>query len=126
MKLDKLFYQNLLTKYFLAFQGKDLVAISELFSDDIVLKDWVVELNGKEKILKFNEEVFGKFEKVHISFDNFFHCDSVFLIDSTHEAECNMFACPIRITLDDISLDVLDLISFDNEGKIISVTAYKK
>ena len=37
-----------------------------------------------------------------------------------------MFACPIRITLDDISLDVLDLISFDNEGKIISVTAYKK
>lgn len=126
MKLDKLFYQNLLTKYFLAFQEKDLFTISELFSDDIVLKDWVVKLNGKEKVLKFNEEVFGKFETITISFDNFFHCDSVFLIDSTQEAECNMFACPIRIILDDISLDVLDLISFDNKGKIISVTAYKK
>ena len=126
MKIDKLFYQNLLTKYFLAFQEKDLVTISELFSDDIVLKDWVVELNGKEKVLKFNEEVFDKFETISISFDNFFHCDSVFLTDSTHEAGYNIFACPIKIILDDISLDVLDLISFDTKGKIVSVTAYKK
>ena len=41
-------------KYFENFNNHDIVGLSDLYTDDIFLKDWTTTLVGKDEVLSFS------------------------------------------------------------------------
>ena len=125
MKFEKQFYFKKLNDYFLAFSDKDLSTLSELLSDDACLIDWEIEVEGKEAFLNANKEIFNKCEKIIIYRNTFFYGEIFQQIESTNK-NFDTFFCPILINVDGNMLKVLDSISFNEEGKICRVIAYRQ
>lgn len=112
-----------LKKYFSNFCSKNIEEIKDIFSDDIELKDWNNKFFGKKEVLKEVESIFNSFTSIRL--------DVCSIYNSTDTINCedsgNKFACQIEITFDDGKpLSIIDLIEFDDTGKIKSILAYKQ
>ena len=103
-------------KYFKLFEEGNLEGLSEMYHEDIHLIDWNGEWKGKEEVLKMNKGLFDS-NKVEVV---------------VHEIEQPIFResrvyCTISITLisdTSIVLKVMDIIDFDNKGKITRIEAF--
>jgi hypothetical protein len=94
----------------------------ELYSEDIVLKDWEISVEGKENVIKANIDIFNNVPNLKINIER---------IISQNNSDCEhpcAFACQIKIQIDEkTSIDVCDVIDIDIETmKIKSIVAYKK
>ena len=102
-------------EYFRAFSQKNIKKLSELYSDDISLVDWVASATGKENVLNMNNELFGSFDDIRID------------VNEMYKDE-NVVACEIDIFLDKqnkrICLKVVDVLEFDDGGLIVGIRAY--
>lgn len=98
-------------KYFEHFSNQDLDALSELFCEDITLKDWENDISGKEKVLDVIRGIFVLTPVIEII------PAVIACIDNTAMAE-------ILISAGDTALEVVDVIEYEND-KIISIRAYK-
>ena len=99
--------------YFNFFSNKDISNLSKLYSEDVRLKDCEIDVEGKDKVMKVNADVFNDFKSVKIKLLNILHKD-------------NYTISQIEIFLnEDIFLDVIDIISFNKDGKISFIRAYK-
>lgn len=101
-------------KYFTAFEDKDLDTLTEIYDEQVLLKDWDIECHGAEKVLAANESLFTSAENIKVditrcSVDNM-------LLTATAE---------ITINIDGEEILVADVITFNNEGKIRNIRAYK-
>ena len=114
------------------FYNNDQLNIEELkniFSYDIELKDWNNNFVGKEEVLKEIELIFNSFTSIQLDVVDIYNSidiieDGEHLIDIPSD---NKFICQIEISFDNKeSLRVIDLIEFDNSGKIKNLTAYKR
>ena len=101
--------------YFEAFQNKRLDILEQMFADRITLNDWMVDLVGKEEVLEFNKNTFAKIQKINISPLN------VYIDSNTTISEL-----VIDINNGGETIFVLDIIKFNQQGKISSIVAYKK
>lgn len=118
-------FHKQLNRYFSAFANKDLLALNSLISDDIFLQDWEVEVEGREDFLNINEKLFNSVDKITVTGYTFFHGDIIRQTDGIDE-KINVCFCPIKIDIDGKIMEVLDLISFDEEGNICGVIAYRQ
>jgi ketosteroid isomerase-like protein len=102
-----------LTRRFLElYAAKDINAILDMFSEDIVLRDWNYEVAGKEAaIIEFTKN-FDEAETLHISIKN------IYLSELSGAAE-------IEVTVNGLILGIVDVITFDEFGQITSVIAYR-
>lgn len=102
-----------LTRRFLElYAAKDINAISDMFSEDIVLRDWNYEVVGKDAaIIEFTKN-FDEAETLHISIKN------IYLSELSAAAE-------IEVTVNGLILGIVDVITFDAEEKIFSIIAYR-
>jgi len=129
MKLEtfwtKGFYRTQLELYFLAFVKKDLTTLSNLVSDDVYLLDWEIEADGKEAFLNANREIFNSCSEIKITRQTIFRGEIFSKTDGIDE-NWTTFFCPITIDIDGQILQVLDLISFNQEGKISGILAYRQ
>ena len=98
-------------KYFTAFEGKDLGTLTEIYDEQVLLKDWDIECHGAEKVLAANE---SSVEDIKVDINR---C-SVDNMLQTATAE-------IVINIDGEEILVADVITFNNEGKIKNIRAYK-
>ena len=102
-------------KYFENFNNHDIAGLSELYSDDIILKDWITTLMGKDEVLSGNSDAFSTLEHISISVKNIYESDSG-------------AACEIEISIvnekESILLHVVDVLTINEEGKISEVRAY--
>ena len=99
--------------YFNFFSNKDISNLSKLYSEDVRLKDWEIDVEGKDKVMKVNADVFNDFKSVKIKPLNILHRD-------------NYTFSQIQIFLnEDIFLEVVDIISFNKNGEINFIRAYK-
>ena len=105
---------SLTWKYFAAFESKDLGALAEIYDDQVVLKDWDIECDGAKKVLAANESLFTSAENIKVDITR---C-SVDNMLQTATAE-------ITINIDGEEILVADVITFNNEGKIRNIRAYK-
>ncbi|UJH67933.1 nuclear transport factor 2 family protein [Allomuricauda sp. SCSIO 65647] len=98
--------------YLKRYAEKDLDSIEEMFSEDIVLRDWKIRVEGKGNALN---ETRKNFESVHsIEID----------VLSTYENN-DTVAAELKITVDSTEqLFVVDVITIGSEGKIKSIRAY--
>lgn len=96
--------------YFKAFNEKDLDTLSELYSEDVTLKDWTGEWHTKPLVLEENNNLFTSQPKLHINLNRL-------------ENKSITSYCYISIELEDTKLEVLDCIYFNEEGKISHIEA---
>ena len=111
-------YIQLLYTYFSLFNKKDLAGLSEIFSDDVTLKDWNISVDGKEQVLSANKTIFEECPDIHVS-----------ILDVFQETpfEDSRFACEISIKVSETEcISVIDIISFNSENKIKEISAYKQ
>ena len=101
-------------KYFTAFENKDLDKLTQIYDDQIILKDCDIECAGAEKVLAANESLFTSVENIKVDITR---C-SVDKMLQTATAE-------ITIDIDGQEILVADVITFSNEGKIKNIRAYK-
>lgn len=100
--------------YFQCFCKKDAASLEVLFSDSIVLKDWDVELIGKQNVLDFNQRFFNSVDHIRIDVDR------VAVGLDTVIAE-------IAVIIDNKIVGlVVDVIEFDQDNKIKEIRAYKR
>lgn len=104
-------YKTLTDKYFEAFLNKDVETLNELYSNNITLIDWNINVNGKEEVLLANQGLFD--------------LDFTLEVHNTNQSEDKTFN-EITITIGEEVLNIMDVITFDENFKIIKIVAYKR
>ena len=105
--------KKLCERYFILFSEKKIKELSELFSDEIVLKDWNIFVAGKKDVLTSIENIFNNVKTIGAYPINYYE-------------EGNTVCCEISIIINDKEkIDAIDVITFDNLIKIKKIKAYK-
>ena len=105
---------NILTKkYQEAFNNQDIDKLKSLFHKDVVLKDWERSVSGLNDVVSENEKIFKSVKSLEAISVKEYYFD-------------NTAICVLKIHINnEETIDVVDIIEFDQEGKILSITAYK-
>ena len=106
--------ENVVKTYFEIFSNKDIKGLDNLFSDDVILQDWEILAKGKKQVLDANKNIFDSVESISVTL-NHLYLDKLVAI------------CLIEIIINnEETLKVIDIIKFNDENKIIEVSAYKQ
>jgi hypothetical protein len=84
-----------------------------MFSDNITLKDWEIDFRGKESVISANENIFNSVSNLNV------------IVESVHQSGNKVFA-EILVCVEDQTIPVLDVLTFNKNTKINSITAYKR
>ena len=99
--------------YFTIFSEKNINGLREMFDDNVTLRDWDIDKQGIENVLKANLNIFQNVKTIKaipqniISENNFVFAELKIIVNSDEE------------------LKVVDMIEFNKKGKIISIKAFK-
>lgn len=106
-------FKSIAQDYFSAFEKKDINTLRELFDLEVTLRDWDIEVNGIENVVKVNSEIFKNFNNIQVD------------VISLYGEKMTVIG-ELIITLDDATaIKVVDLIEFTTLRKIKSIRAYK-
>jgi len=101
-------------EYFANFEQKNLDALSDMFAEEVTLKDWNIYAEGKESVLTVNENIFDSIEEIKVAVEN------LYVVGSTVVAELSICADTEAV------LPVVDIITFNPDTrKIQSIVAYR-
>jgi len=104
--------KQLATQYFEMFSNKDLTALSDIFGNDVTLRDWERSATGKADMLAVAKGIFDAVNTINVT-------------PITLYEEGDTVVAEIEILVNgDTKLLVVDVIKFEND-KISSVVAYK-
>ena len=106
--------ENLIKDYFKFFSNKDISSLENLFAENIKLIDWEISANGKKEVLEANKKIFNSVNSINIELNE--------LIINRMSAVCLI---DIMINKKE-KLKVVDIIKFNNDNKIISISAFKQ
>ena len=99
--------------YFKVFSEKNLKELSKLFATDIVLRDWDNFSTGKTNVLLTNKKIFDNIKTIKV------------IPQSIYENK-NVVIAELEILINgNEKILVVDIISFDDFGKICSIKAFK-
>ena len=120
-----------LRKYFQAFADKNIEVLTEMFTDDIILIDWNNTFTGKDQVVNEVQGIFAHFKTIKLEVTDIFSSLNIINADRGETTvsipKDDSFACEIVIVFDDLEpLYIMDLIEFDNEGRIKKLTAYNR
>ena len=106
--------RDLLIRYFDYFSNKDLDNLSLMFSQEVKLQDWELLAEGIDNVMKVNEKIFSSVDTIFVEPKEIF-------IDN------NTAVCLVDILINSKDrLKVVDIIKFDDYGKIKEISAYKQ
>jgi hypothetical protein len=106
--------EQLTMLYLEAFAAQDIASLETMFSDDIILFDPLVqEVKSKAKVVEINKSIFAATEKIIL-------VSKRIIADATQ----NTVAAQLRLDFDSKIIDVVDIIEFNEAGKIVAITAY--
>ena len=99
--------------YFETFSKKDSQGLKNLFSEDVSLRDWEIQANGKKDVLAANQKIFDGVKSIQVNPVSMYQ-------------EGNTVLSELEILIDQTTkLLVLDIIDFDTNHKIKAVRAFK-
>ena len=99
--------------YFKTFSEKDINGLREMFDDNVTLRDWNIDKQGLESVLKANLNIFQNVKTINAIPQNII-------------SENNYVFAELKIIINgDEELKVVDMIEFNKKGKIISIKAFK-
>ena len=106
--------ENLIKTYFERFSNKDLEGLENLFSDDVILQDWDILAKGKKEVIDANKNIFDSVNSISLILNNLY-------------LDGRVAICLIEIIVNnEEALKVIDIIKFNDEKKIIEISAYKQ
>ena len=123
---------NTVLQYFKDFSNQNIEGLAESFAEDIHLCDWNIDVSGKQNVLGAIKDIYSNVKYITVKPVYFYSNDK------------DWFACEIVIDgenaeakqeVDDDgntqmtltwSLEVVDVIHINKEGKITSIKAYKR
>lgn len=94
------------------FANKNIEGLSTLLHEDCILIDWDVVIQGRNLILENNKKFFNKIESLSVDI-------------KTISELSDKVLCEIVINIENISLEVVDVLSFDEDLFIKKIHAYK-
>ena len=103
----------LANKYFELFGKKDIEQIAEMFSEEIILNDPNGFSTGINEVLDTTQNIFNSAKNIHI--------DIIFLYTENQTVIAEL---EIIIDTNDL-IKIVDILKFDELGKIESISAYK-
>ena len=120
-----------LRNYFQAFADKNIEVLTEMFTDDIILIDWNNTFTGKDQVVNEVQGIFANFKTIELEVTDIFSSLNIINADRGETTvsipKDDSFACEIVIVFDDLEpLYIMDLIEFDDEGRIKKLTAYNR
>jgi len=104
--------KKLAEKYFNLFCKKDIKQISEMFAEEIILKDPLVTSIGKKEVLNTTENIFHSVDSIQIN------VNALYLENRTVVAEFDFIIDNNKLT------KVVDILQFDESNKIERISAY--
>ena len=104
--------QEIAKKYFSHFSDKNIDGLESVLSKDCMLIDWDVEIISSSLILENNHKFFKEVGFLLVE------------IKSMHEIDNRVF-CDILIKIDNISLEVIDILTFNEKNLIKKIHAYR-
>jgi len=105
--------ENLTRDYFTAFANKDETALFRMFDDDVELIDWEVNISGRGAVMRNNSNLFESVREIKIT---------PMLI----AAQGLTSLSKILVEIDGQSLNVIDMITFNDSNKIVKIEAYRR
>jgi len=118
-------------QYFILFNDQNVEELKNMFSDDIILEDWNVNVEGKENVINEIKNIFDNVKGIKVLPKKYYEDDKT-------------VCCEINISIDipeeDLYFDldednnnktktdkfqVVDIITFNNFMKIKKIKAYK-
>lgn len=105
--------EQLLRRFLSAYEDKKLETIAEMLSNDVVLRDWNHQVEGKAgALLQFTKNFEGS-EALAIQIRNIY-------------SSKNAIAAEIEIAIGDTeTLRVVDILGLNEGGQILSIISYK-
>ena len=102
-----------------------------MFTDDIILIDWNNTFTGKDQVVNEVQGIFANFKTIKLEVTDIFSSLNIINADRGETTvsipKDDSFACEIVIVFDDLEpLYIMDLIEFDDEGRIKKLTAYNR
>ena len=99
--------------YFKIFSEKNITGLSEMFDDNVTLRDWNKNYQGIKSVLEENLNIFQNVKTINA-------------IPLNIISENNFVVAELKIIINgDEELKVVDMIEFNKKGKIISIKAFK-
>jgi steroid delta-isomerase len=84
-----------------------------MFSKNIILRDWDISVQGFDQVSAANQKIFDSVRTIVVSPIN------IFVDENTAIGE-------LKITINDLEvINVVDLIEFNQDLKIVAIKAYK-
>lgn len=106
-------HENRTREFLQSYSEKNIEAIQLMFSNDVIIRDWNTEINGKDAALLQFAHNFQSARSIEITIK------SIFTSNTGSAAE-------IEILVDGTEkLRVVDVFEFDESGQINSVISYK-
>jgi hypothetical protein len=106
-------FKGIARRYFEAFSSKDLNVLTGMFADDVTLKDWEIEAQGKEAVIHANKHIFDS-------------VNSIAARPLRIISENDLIAAELQILVNESQvIEVLDLIRFNDFQLITSIHAFK-
>ncbi len=106
--------ENLIKDYITYFSKKDISSLEKLLAEDVKLIDWEILANGKKEVLDANKKIFDSFKSINVELKE------IFIKDMTA-------ACLLEILINNKDkIKVVDIIKFNNDNKIILISAFKQ
>jgi len=104
-------FKELAYKYFEFFSFGDLESLLKIYDKNICLIDWNGHWVGSKEVLNMNKSLFEDFSPI--------------VKVKEIEEVSNRAYCLIEIKFREEILKVMDVIDFNNDGKIIKIEAFK-
>ena len=102
-----------IVRYISAFESKNIDELQKMFGAEIKLRDWAINVEGLEQVIAEISKIFLTYEKIMISVINLYEKEITVITE-------------LEIFLDDLKLDVVDIIEFNDELKIVDIRAFKR
>ena len=106
---------KIVKKYFDAWNAQDITTLESLFSDDVTLTDWDIQVSTKPTVLEANQNIFNSVKNIRAEVIDIGYNDN------------KVYAELIIHVNDDEELKVLDIITIHSHNETItSISAYKQ
>lgn len=100
-------------RFLLAYRSKDLATIANMFHPEVVLRDWNSEVIGDKDALEEFSNNFEQAKSLEILMKK------IYIANLSAAAELE-----IRVNDTEV-LSVVDVLTFDPDGQILSIVAYR-
>lgn len=105
--------EALARRFLTAYAAKDIDVIAALLADDVLLRDWNLEVRGRDAFLAETQRNFDDADTIAIE---------LLHVNSTDRS----VAAEVLITVDgSIRLRVVDVLDIDADGRVTAVRSYK-